>query len=174
MAVKPGLVSELAAMAAEDQRIRTFPADGVFARRVTLEQQMEARRVDVANTDRLRAIVDEFGWPGRTLVGEQGAEHAWLLAQHADHQLDSQRLFLKELEKAVAAGDAPARHAAYLTDRVAMNEGRPQTYGTQIRDVRDGEGVPWPIAEPQHLDERRASVGLPAFAEYVAQWRGMT
>ena len=174
MAVNLALAAELAAMAAEDQRIRAFPADGVFARRVTLEQQMQARRVDVANTDRLRAIVVEFGWPGCALVGEQGAEHAWLLAQHADHQLDSQRLFLEELQRAVAAGDAPARHAAYLTDRVAMNEGRPQTYGTQIRDVRDGEGVPWPIADPQQLDERRAGVGLTAFAQYVAQWRGMT
>lgn len=55
-----------------------------------------------------------------------------------------------------------------------MNEGRSQTYGTQIADVRDGEGVPWPVADPERLDERRASVGLPAFAEYGAQWRGMT
>ena len=30
-------------------------------------------RVDVANTDRLREIVDEHGWPGRSLVGEEGA-----------------------------------------------------------------------------------------------------
>lgn len=135
---------------------------------------MDARRVDVANTDRLRAIVTKYGWPGVALVGEQGAEHAWLLAQHADHQLDSQRLFLQELEKAVAAGDAPDRHLAYLTDRVAMNEGRPQTYGTQIRDVRNGDGVPWPIADPEQLDDRRGSVGLEPFAKYVAQWRGMT
>lgn len=151
-------------MAAEDQRIRTFPADGVFARRVGVEERMDARRVDVANTDRLRAIVAQFGWPGRTVVGEQGAEHAWLSAQHADHQLDSQRLFLQELEKAVAAGDAPQRHAAYLTDRVAMNEGRPQIYGTQIGDVEDGEGIPWPIRDPERLDERRASIGLEPFA----------
>lgn len=120
-------------MAAEDQRIRTFPADGVFARRVGVEERMDARRVDVANTDRRQ-----------------------------------------ELEKAVAAGDAPQRHAAYLPDRVAMNEGRPQIYGTQIGDVEDGEGIPWPIRDPERLDERRASVGLEPFAEYVAQWRGMT
>ncbi len=100
-----GLASELAAMAAEDQRIRTFPADGVFARRVSLEQEMDARRVDVANTDRLRAIVAEVGWPGFALVGEQGAEHAWLLAKHADHQLDSQRL-----SRSSRRPSLPARH----------------------------------------------------------------
>jgi len=53
-----------------------------------------APEVEVANTDRPRDIVAEVGWPGRALVGERAAEHAWLIAQHADHQLDSQRIFL--------------------------------------------------------------------------------
>jgi len=80
-------------------------------------------------------------------------------------------MFLKALQVAVDAGDAPARHAAYLADRVAVNEGRPQPYGTQIAEVTNGDGVPWPIAEPEQLDERRARMGLPPLAEYVAQWR---
>ena len=156
-----------------DQGVGAAREPRVFAHRMTLEERGELQRVRVTNTDRLRAIVAEFGWPGRTLVGEQGAEDAWLLAQHADHQLDSQRTFLEALQAAVDAGDAPARHAAYLTDRVAMNEGRAQTYGTQIAEVTNGEGVPWPIRDPEQLDERRAGIGLPTFAEYVARWRGL-
>ena len=54
-----------------------------------------------------------------------------------------------------------------------MNEGRPQTYGTQIAGVDDGEGVPWPIADPEQLDERRATAGLEPLQQYVAQWRAM-
>ena len=160
-------------MAAEDQRIRTMPA-GKFARRLTLEQRSEFARVDVANTDRLSEIVAAVGWPGLNLVGEEGAEHAWLIAQHADRQLDSQRLFLKALVSAVDAGDAPGRHAAYLTDRVAMNEGRSQMYGTQVAGIEDGEAVPWPIAEPDRVDERRMTVGLPPLREHLARWDGMT
>ncbi len=118
-----------------------MPTDGVFARRMTVEQRVAFARVDVANTDRLREIVADVGWPGRTLVGEEGADHAWLIARHADHQLDSQRLFLDAVRHAVDARHAPARHLAYLTGRVAMNEGRPQRYGTQVADVKDGEGV---------------------------------
>ena len=167
------LVAELAEMVEVDQGVGAAREPGVFAHRMTLQERVELQRVRVTNTDRLRAIVAEFGWPGRMLVGEQGAEDAWLIAQHADHQLDSQRLFLKALQAAVDAGDAPARHVAYLTDRVAMNEGRPQTYGTQIAEVANGEGVAWPIRDPEQLDERRARIGLPTFAEYVAQWRGL-
>ena len=161
-------------MATEDQRVRSTPADRAFARSLTLEQRMAFARVDVANTDRLREIVAAYGWPGRALVGDEGADHAWLIAQHADHQLDSQRLFLKELRGAVEAGDAPARHLAYLTDRVAMNEGRPQRFGTQVGAMQDGAAVPWPIEDPDDVDERRAAMGLPPLSEYLAQWQGMT
>ena len=160
-------------MVARDERHK-LPSDGVFARRITVEQRMAFARVDVANTDRLREIVADVGWPGRALAGEEGADQAWLIAQHADHQLDSQRLFLSALQKAVAAGDAPSRHLAYLTDRVAMNEGRPQRYGTQVADVRGGEPVPWPIEDPKNVDDLRAEIGLPPLREYLAQWRGMT
>ncbi len=156
-----------------DQGVGPAWEPGVFAHRMTLQERGEVQRVRVTNTDRRRAIVAEFGWPGRMLVGEQGAEDAWLIAQHTDYQLDSQRLFLEALQAAVDAGDAPARHVAYLTDRAAMNGGRPQTYGTQIAEVANGEGVPWPIRDPEQLDERRARMGLPTFAEYVAQWRGL-
>lgn len=168
------LAAELAAMAAEDQRVRATPPDGTFVRPITLEHRMDYVRVDVGNTDRLREIVTEVGWPGQALVGEEGAEHAWLIAQHADHQLDSQRLFLEALRQAVEVGDAPARHLAYLTDRVAMNEGRPQRYGTQVGAMKDGEAVPWPIEEPDRVDQRRAGVGLTPLSEYLVRWHGMT
>ena len=160
-------------MAAEDQRLHG-PSDGVFARRVTLQQWFDIGRLRAAHTDRLREIVAEVGWPGRMLVGEEAAEHALLIAQHADHQLDSQREFLDALVRAVDAGDAPARHAAFLTDRVSVNEGRPQTYGTQVAAMEDGEAVPWPIEKPERVDERRMRIGLPPLSEYLARWHGMT
>lgn len=167
------LAAELAAMATEDLRVKATD-DRVFARRVSMRERMDLTRVGVAHTDRLRDVVADVGWPGRALVGDEGAEHAWLLAQHADRQLDSQRLFLAALRRAVEAGDAPAWHLAYLTDRVAMNEGRPQCYGTQVAEMARGEAVSWPIENPGGVDERRATMGLSPLSEHLAQWRGMT
>lgn len=161
-------------MVAADQQTRAMPDDGVFARRVTVEHRLKGARVRVANTDRLRDLVAEVGWPGRALVGERAAEHAWLIAQHADHQLDSQRIFLGVLRRVVEAGDAPAWHLAYLTDRVAMNEGRRQVYGTQVAAMNDGVPVSWPIEDPDRVEERRSAVGLPPLKEHLAQWDGMS
>jgi hypothetical protein len=43
-------------------------------------------------------------------------------------------------------------------------------YGTQIADVSDDGAVPWPIEDPEHLDDRRATVGLEPFAKYAKNW----
>jgi hypothetical protein len=117
-------------MAAEDQRIREPPeGPDQFVRFLSTEEAMEHARIDVSNTDRLREIVRRHGWPGLSHVGEAGAEAAWLIAQHADRQLDFQREVLPLLTAAAANGEAKARHAAYLTDRICMAEGRPQVTG---------------------------------------------
>jgi hypothetical protein len=164
------LAGELARMAGEDQRIRQPKGDRRFVHQLSLAEAMEFTRVDVANTDRLREIIAQHGWPGYELVGETGAEHAWLIAQHADKQLDFQRDARRLLAEAVARGDAPARHLAYLTDRICVNEGRPQQYGAQIGAVEDGRAVPWPIDDEERLDQRRAAIGLEPWAEYARQW----
>ena len=68
-------------------------------------------------------------------------------------------------------GTVPRSHIAYLTDRVAVNEGRPQRYGTQFTLV-DGKMVPQPIENLDELDERRADMGLQSMAEYTQHMEG--
>ena len=125
------LAAELARMAAEDQRVRQPPpgAEREFVIRVDPRTRMEGQRVDVANTARLREIISHHGWPGRSLVGEAGSHHAWLIAQHADRQLDFQRETLAALADGVGRGDGAQRDLAYLTDRVRMNEAANRSLG---------------------------------------------
>jgi hypothetical protein len=166
--VNEALAGELAAMVERDQELRNrIVAKPGERPQMTNDDMMEMARVDVANTDRLREIVDEFGWPGRSLVGAEGARHAWLLAQHADKQLDFQRRVLALLEDAVAAGEAKPKHLAYLADRVRIAEGRKQLYGTQMYGGPDAELAPFPIEDESRVDQRRAEVGLEPLSEYV-------
>ena len=57
---------------------------------------------------------------------------------------------------------------AYLEDRVRVHAGQPQLYGTQF-NIAGGEFGPFPIEDPQRLDERRAQAGLEPFAAYQAR-----
>jgi uncharacterized protein DUF6624 len=136
---------------------------------VTVENKREQREVFVRHGDRLRELLQTSGWPSADRVGPEAARGAWLIAQHADTQLDVQRLALQLLREAVERGAAGSRELAFLEDRVAMNEGRHQIYGTQIADIVDGRPVPWPCIDPAGLDERRAHVGIEPFEENAAR-----
>ena len=166
------LRQELLARAEEDQRVRRLaaPPKGQYEFRLPDDVAEEWRRVDTENTRWLADLVATRGWPGQTMAGEDGAEAAWLLAQHADGDPELQRAFLEALRGAVASGDASPGNLAYLEDRVRVHDGRPQLYGTQFT-VADGELQPSPIEDPQRLDERRAAAGLDTFAAYEALMR---
>jgi hypothetical protein len=154
----------------EDQRVRQLasPYRGQHGIRLPDEVSAEWQRVDDDNTRWLGDLLTTRGWPGRTLVGEDGAQAAFLLAQHADRAPGPQRAFLDALRGAVARGEASQAHLAYLEDRVRVRAGQPQLYGTQFT-VTSGNFGPCPIEDPQRLDERRAAAGLEPFADYVAR-----
>jgi hypothetical protein len=128
--------------------------------------------VDAKTSARLREMIAAHGWPGRTLVGDDGADAAWLIAQHATLDRAFQQRCLELVREAVARGDAEPRHVAYLEDRLAVWLERPQRYGTQY----DGETLePSPIEDEAYVDERRRSVGLCSLAantrQIRARWR---
>ena len=117
------------------------------------------------NTARLREIVGQTGWPGVALAGDDGAEAAWFIAQHAVLDLAFQRQALALLTSAVERGDAPAWQLAMLTDRVRMGSGEPQVYGSIHVGDESGNLVPYQTEDPDGVEERRAQVGLPPLKE---------
>jgi hypothetical protein len=123
------------------------------------------QKADRENTTWLKEVVAKHGWPGKTLVGRDGAFIAWLLVQHADHDPKFQRHCL-DLMKAMPPGEIEPRNVAYLTDRVLLAEGKKQVYGTQFHE-QDGKQVPRPLEDPDRVDERRKEVGLGPIAEYA-------
>lgn len=122
--------------------------------------------VDTANTAWLRAVVESHGWPGRSTVGTDGANAAFLLVQHADRDTAFQAMVLPLMERAYATGDAEGQQVALLTDRIATARGEPQVYGSQA-DISNGRVVLKPIRDSAGVDVRRARMGLPPLAEYV-------
>lgn len=160
------LVAELLTMRAEDE------ASSAKANSADLTEQLAWRQLTARHGDRLRALLEEHGrWPVPDEVGEEASTAAWLVAQHADRQLEVQRLAVRLLEEALAAGTAGPegrRHLAFLRDRLHVNAGLPQKYGTQIQGVTsDGAPIPWPVEDERMLDTHRARVGIPPFAAYT-------
>ena len=158
------LAEELCRMAEEDR------AAAHLANSPDFDDQLSWRRLTTLHGDRLRELLGQYGWPVAARVGEEAARAAWLLAQHADTQLDVQRQALYLLEEAVRQGEAPADQLAFLLDRTRINEGREQVYATQIAGVRDGAPLPWPCEDPARVDEYRAEAGIEPFAVHTARY----
>jgi hypothetical protein len=158
------LRQELLAMEAADRKLR---AELDAAGELGDGYQPRMKSLHVANAARLREIIAEHGWPARSVVGEDGTDAAWLILQHSISEPQFMRGTVALLEKSVAAGETPAWHLAYLTDRIACFEGRPQRYGTQWDVDEDGTNVLEELESPEHVDELRKSVGLWSLSERV-------
>jgi hypothetical protein len=153
------LAAEILTMAERDQAMRKAAMSGAAR---------WDRELDRANTERLRAIVAVLGWPTRSRVGERAEHAAWLLAQHADHDIAFQRSVLELMTREPETEVCP-KHLAYLEDRINVSEGRPQRYGTQLRGTPEAGYRPAPLADDRTVDELRRRVGLDPLAEYVAR-----
>lgn len=167
--IDDALRSELLAMIAEDERVRAIlAADGSLFEGYHPHMAEVHRR----NADRMAEIITAHGWPGRRLVGDDGAAAAWRIVQHAIGAPALQRDSLPLLRAAAGRGDLERAWVAMLEDRICAFEGRPQIYGTQFDWDDKGEMNPYPpVADPAGVDSRRATVGLGPLAERVREIR---
>ena len=124
-------------------------------------------KVDRENLAWLKDVVEKHGWPGKALVGPDGAQGAFLIAQHAVSDLAFMARCLEGLKAAHTAGDADGQWVALMTDRLlVLKDKKKQRYGTQL-EPKDGKLVPQPIEDEANVDARRAELGLPPLADYL-------
>ena len=156
--------NDLASMRAADQSLRAyFTENGQLSQR----QNNASELIDRSNTLRMKSLLKQCGWPIASKYGQDASVNAWLLIQHADRDRQFQHEALVLLEQAVKAGEARGGDLAYLSDRLAVSEGRPQLYGTQFRGVENCKLVLAPIDSREAVNARRRAIpGMPTLEEY--------
>ncbi len=120
--------------------------------------EMEA--LHIRNAIILEEIIDVTGYPTPNKVGQEASDAAWLVIQHAISLPDFLRKCAKLLAEAVAAGKSDQKSLAYLTDRIAVFEGKPQHYGTQFDWDENGELNPTHFDALALVNQRRKAIGL--------------
>jgi flagellar motor protein MotB len=124
---------------------------------------------DTSNLRKIETIISHYGWLGKDVIGNQGNTTLFLVIQHSD--LTTQEKYLPLMEEAVKNGNAEPDQLAYLEDRVALNHGKKQIYGSQlIKDLKTGKSVFAPIEDSMNVDKRRASVGLEPLKDYASRF----
>lgn len=113
-------------------------------------------QTDSTDMKRVQAIIQRYGYPGKTLVGTPTNEAAFYVIQHSK----SIAQYLPLIKQAAGQGELPFRLYAMMLDRQLMYLGKPQVYGTQGRNYNGQAYFIWPIEDPAHVNERRKKAGF--------------
>ncbi|MTI39320.1 DUF6624 domain-containing protein [Fulvivirga lutimaris] len=118
------------------------------------------------NEKELIVLLEKYGWPTASSVTEYAAAGAALIINHTTYELRSK--YFPLLEEAFNKGEAQPLRYAKMRDRLLVEEGREQLYGTQWK--YEGETrFPHKIKDPQYVDKRRAAIGLEPLSIYLKE-----
>jgi hypothetical protein len=131
------------------------------------QAEREMQEVDQANQIQLKQWLQARGFPRVVDVGFDGVAAFWLLLQHAP---DLMAPYLTQLRAAAAAGELQRSNLALSEDRIAMIQGRPQRYGSQLQPGKDGRLALYPLLDPAKVDAWRAEMDLEPLATYLKRF----
>ena len=129
------------------------------------------RRADATNITRVQALVAQYGYPGKSLVGAPTNEAVWHVIQHNPAMIPQ---YIPLLKRAAEKGELPYYRYAMMLDRQLMNEGKEQLYGTQVLGYNGQQPFVWPIQNAAQVNQRRQQAGFSTTVEQNAAALGVT
>lgn len=174
------LLKKITGIWEKGQEWRTIPdavTDSLKHKGLYTQFIREARRSDSINTMEVKRIIHLYGWQGLAQIGLQGDGYLWNIVQHADDDIGFQLYVLELLRSNLMLHNTNPRNFAYLYDRIKVNQGLPQLYGTQFadtvihNDVNDYKIALWPLSDPAHLEYYRKAMGLNTAKEYIQEMK---
>ncbi len=150
----PAIKNELNAILDRDQKTRKGTDSANYA-----------AYIDSCNLVQIEALINKFGWPGKSLVGARGNSTVYLVIQHAN--LETQVKYLPMLQRSVDDSESRPVDLAYLKDRVLMRQGKKQIYGSQVVFSKTGAPEFSPIEDEKNVNARRSQLGLGPIEEYA-------
>lgn len=159
------LIKILLEMSKKDQKLRHLAEK--------TNEWVRVQRTDKNHMNKLKSIINKNGWPTISSVGARASSCAWLIAQHSDQDLPFQKKCLKLMraEFATDPRSVDKKNIAYLTDRVLINSGRKQLFGTQFKRLKDGTLKLSPLADKKYVDKRRGEFGMESLKIYLRKDR---
>ena len=153
----------------KDQAVRADWAKmttGSVTQEEAIEYALKLDETDSTNLASVSRILDTYGWPSG--LSDAANEAIFLVIDHSD--LRTMNKYIGLFRDAVAKGYIQINDLVTMEDRMLMNDGKPQKYGTQAYSlVEDSKTVIyiWPVEDPDKLDALRKAVGLMPIQSYL-------
>ncbi|MCK8519999.1 hypothetical protein M0D21_00350 [Aquimarina sp. D1M17] len=114
------------------------------------------------------AILEKYGWLGISQVGRLANTTIWAVLQHGS--VATKEKYAPLLKASVLKKESQPVHYARLVDRMLINSGKPQLYGTQFEYDSAGKGTFFPVEEPEFINQRRNELGLIGIQEFAKKY----
>ena len=149
--------------------LSVLPEDQRTLANAALDEEITTH--DTANLAALKKLIPAEGWFRKSVVGIKAELAAFVIVQHAVEDPDFMRAMLPKIEAMARRGEVYGDQYALLYDRITLTfDKKPQRYGTQVECV-NGKWTAGNLEDPDHLDERRASLRMQPEADYLASFR---
>lgn len=124
----------------------------------------ESQKIFSQNTEILKQIIHFYGWPNSKDYGEQASSNAWLIAQHSDSDKLFQLQCLSLIISSEELNPEMKANIAYLLDRILINLGGKQVFGTQLNNKTT---LPETVL-PEKLNFLRKQMNLDTIESYAS------
>lgn len=115
---------------------------------------------DHRNQELVISIIEKCGMPTLKEVDQKQMDAIWLGLQHSTKEI--RKKYFPQVEKAVKNGDLSKGQYALMKDRMLMDEGKPQIYGSQIKN-----GKLYKLENPENVNKRRKEMGMEPIEDYL-------
>lgn len=115
---------------------------------------------DHRNQELAISIIEKCGMPSLKEVSRNQMDAIWLALQHTDKKF--RKKYFPLIEEAVKNGDLSKQQYALMKDRILMDDGKHQLYGSQIEN-----GKLYELEAPESVNERRKEMGMEPLEEYL-------
>lgn len=142
------------------------------------EAYIRMKEVDSININRIEVLIQKYGYAGKSLVGEPTNETMWYIIQHSNKI----KKYYPIIEIAGKRNELPKTLVVKMYDRILVNDGKEQIYGTQgrfvlIKNKKTGLDEMFkyihPIKNPKSVNVRRKKIGFKTSVETNALEMGI-
>lgn len=117
------------------------------------------------NTEALEFLLKKCGFPNLQNAGEDGMQTVWSLLQNVP--VETRSVYFPRVIEASKNGDLERQDVALMQDKMLMDYGKPQLYGSQVLRDDSGNFTLYNLDKPAQVDARREIMGMTPLKEYL-------
>lgn len=167
------LANELSEIYKDDQKYRhaAILAARKFGSGSAQDNTLMSKQLanDINNLAKIEKIFSEYGYPGKSLVGNFLSKVAFFVVQHND--VSVQEKYLSTFKLAAQQNELEPSLLPLMIDRIRTAKGEQQLYGTQLSEEAGNIFKLYPIEDEANVNIRRKEAGLPPLEAYLAKWK---